>query len=85
MDYHTMDTALQRSIVRKPERRIYPSGKRRRDVILAHALADKVLGEGEYTVLETITGKSLEYKEYEPLFRYVSPKENAGMSPVTIT
>lgn len=43
--------------------------------ILAHALADKVLGEGEYTVLETMTGKSLEYKEYEPLFRYVSPKE----------
>ncbi len=43
--------------------------------ILARALADKVLGEGEYTVLETMTGKSLEYKEYEPLFRYVSPKE----------
>ena len=43
--------------------------------ILAHALADKVLGEGEYTVLETMTGKSLEYKAYEPLFRFVTPKE----------
>lgn len=43
--------------------------------ILAHALADKVLGEGEYTVLETMPGKALEYKEYEPLFRFVSPKE----------
>ncbi len=43
--------------------------------ILAHALADQVLGEGEYTVLETLKGKSLEHKEYEPLFRFVSPKE----------
>lgn len=41
---------------------------------LAEALADAVLGklaaEGEkaYEVLETFTGKDLEYKEYEPLF-----------------
>ena len=41
---------------------------------LAEALADKVLGklaeEGAkaYEVLETYTGKELEYKEYEPLF-----------------
>jgi isoleucyl-tRNA synthetase len=41
---------------------------------LAEALADRVLGplakEGEsaYEVLETYTGKDLEYKEYEPLF-----------------
>ncbi len=41
---------------------------------LAQALADKVLGElakeGEaaYEVLETYTGKDLEYKEYEPLY-----------------
>ena len=41
---------------------------------LAEALADKVIGklaeEGEkaYEVLETYTGKDLEYKEYEPLF-----------------
>ena len=41
---------------------------------LAEALADMVLGklaeEGEkaYEVLETYTGKDLEYKEYEPLF-----------------
>ena len=41
---------------------------------LAEALADTVLGklakEGEkaYEVLETFTGKDLEYKEYEPLF-----------------
>ena len=42
---------------------------------LAHALCDTVLGEGTYTVLESFTGKELEYKEYEPLFRYVSPKE----------
>ncbi len=35
---------------------------------LAQALADTVLGEGNYTVLEQMTGKDLEYKEYEPLF-----------------
>ena len=41
---------------------------------MAEALLDKVLGglaeEGEkaYEVLETYTGKDLEYKEYEPLF-----------------
>ena len=42
---------------------------------LAQALADKVLGklateEGQkaYEVLETYTGKDLEYKEYEPLY-----------------
>nr|WP_319488766.1 isoleucine--tRNA ligase [uncultured Caproiciproducens sp.] len=39
---------------------------------LAEALAPKVL-EGEYTVLETFTGKDLEYKEYEPLFDFVTP------------
>ena len=42
---------------------------------LASALADTVLGEGEYEILETMKGKDLEYREYEPLFRFVSPKE----------
>ncbi len=42
---------------------------------LAAALADAVLGEGTYTVLESYVGKDLEYKEYEPLFNFVSPKE----------
>ena len=42
---------------------------------LAEALADTVLGEGNYTVLERFTGKDLEFREYEPLFRFVSPKE----------
>ena len=42
---------------------------------LAQALADTVLGEGSYDVLETYVGKDLEYKEYEPLFDFVSPKE----------
>ena len=42
---------------------------------LAAALADTVLGEGAYTVLESCVGKDLEYKEYEPLFDFVSPKE----------
>ncbi len=42
---------------------------------LAKALCDTVLGEGEYTVLESFQGSELEYKEYEPLFDFVSPKE----------
>ena len=36
---------------------------------LASALADTVLPEG-YEVLESFTGKELEYKEYEPLFHF---------------
>jgi isoleucyl-tRNA synthetase len=39
---------------------------------LAKELAPTVLGE-EFTVLETYTGKELEYKEYEPLYRFVNP------------
>ena len=42
---------------------------------LAAALCDTVLGEGEYTVLETVERCVLEGKEYEPLFDFVSPKE----------
>jgi isoleucyl-tRNA synthetase len=41
---------------------------------LAEALADTILGEG-YTVLESYVGKELEYKEYEPLFDFVSPAQ----------
>ncbi len=41
---------------------------------LAQALASTVI-EGEYEVLETMKGKDLEYKEYVPLFDFVSPKE----------
>ena len=41
---------------------------------MAKALVDKVIEE-EYTVLETYKGKDLEYKEYEPLFDFVTPKE----------
>ena len=43
---------------------------------LAKELADKVL-EGEYEVLETYTGKELEYKEYEPLFDYANITKKA--------
>ena len=46
---------------------------------MATALLDKVLGplaqEGEkaYEIIETFSGASLEYKEYEPLFDFVKP------------
>ena len=42
---------------------------------MAHALCDKILGEGKYEVVETYVGTDLEYKEYEPLWNFVSPKE----------
>ena len=42
---------------------------------LAEALRDAVLGEGKYEVLSTFSGKELEYREYEPLYRFVEPKE----------
>lgn len=41
---------------------------------MAEALVSAVLEEG-WEILETYTGKDLEYKEYEPLFNFVSPKE----------
>ena len=49
---------------------------------LAEALASTVL-EGDYQVLETYLGKDLEYKEYEPLFDFVKPDKNAGISHAT--
>ena len=42
---------------------------------LAAALCDTVLGEGQYEILETMKGQDLEYREYEPLFKFVSPRE----------
>ncbi|MEE1076457.1 MAG: isoleucine--tRNA ligase [Acutalibacteraceae bacterium] len=41
---------------------------------MAKALVDSVI-EGEYTILEEYKGKDLEYKEYVPLFDFVSPKK----------
>lgn len=44
---------------------------------MTEALLDKVLGEGNYEILERYTGKELEYKEYEPLFPFVELKKKA--------
>ena len=44
---------------------------------MAEAMLDKVLGEGNYEILEHYTGKELEYKEYEPLFPFVELKKKA--------
>ena len=43
---------------------------------MAEALLDKVL-ESDYTVLEKMLGKDLEYKYYEPLFHFSKKAENA--------
>ena len=42
---------------------------------LAQALADTVLGEGTYEVLETYKGTDLEYKEYEALYPVETKKK----------
>ena len=42
---------------------------------LAQALADTVLGEGAYDVLETYKGTDLEYKEYEALYPVETKKK----------
>ena len=42
---------------------------------LARALADTVLGEGTYDVLETYKGTDLEYKEYEALYPVETKKK----------
>lgn len=44
-------------------------------LILAKELAEKVLEGREYTIIETMSGKSLEYMEYEPLYHFVNPTE----------
>ena len=40
------------------------------DVIMAEALLDSVLGEGNYEVVESMKGGDLEYVKYEPLFDF---------------
>ena len=40
---------------------------------IASALANKVLGEGTYEILETMVGSDLEGMEYEPLYKLVNP------------
>ena len=45
--------------------------------ILAAALCDRVLGEGNYEVIEEYTGSELEGKEYEPLYDFAHPQEKA--------
>ncbi len=42
---------------------------------IAAALPTPCWARDSYTVLERYVGKDLEYKEYEPLFDFVSPKE----------
>lgn len=44
--------------------------------IMAEALVNKVLGE-KVEVIEYYKGKDLEYKEYEPLFNFVTPEKKA--------
>ncbi len=47
-------------------------------VILAKPLLEKVMGKGEYTVLETCKGKDLEGMRYEQLLPWVRPMVSEG-------
>lgn len=42
--------------------------------IVAASLADKVLGEGEHTVVRELTGAELIGMKYEPIFNYATPE-----------
>lgn len=44
---------------------------------LAKALADKVLGEGSYEILEKMKGRDLEYMEYEQLMPFIKADKKA--------
>ena len=44
---------------------------------VAEALADKVLGAGNYDVLEKMKGRDLEYVEYEQLMPFIKPDRKA--------
>ena len=44
---------------------------------VAKVLADKVLGEGSYEVLDEMKGKDLEYVEYEQLMPFIKPDKKA--------
>jgi isoleucyl-tRNA synthetase len=46
-------------------------------LILAEQRAAILLKDQEYEILDRFMGNELEYKEYEPLFRYASPKKKA--------
>ncbi len=52
---------------------------------LGKALADKVLGEGNYEILEEMKGKALEFMEYEQLMPWceATPKQNQKAFIVT--
>ena len=44
--------------------------------VMAKALVETVLGS-DYEIIDEFVGKSLEYKEYEPLFNFVKPNKKA--------
>ncbi|MCI8704781.1 MAG: isoleucine--tRNA ligase [Anaerotignum sp.] len=46
-------------------------------VIMAEALMDTVLGEGNYEIIERMKGMDLEYVHYEPLFPFMEKYPNA--------
>ncbi|MDD6190639.1 MAG: isoleucine--tRNA ligase [Firmicutes bacterium] len=50
---------------------------------VAKVLADKVLGEGNYEVLEEMKGRDLEYIEYDQLMPWVVPEEGTKAFFVT--
>ncbi|MFT7624127.1 MAG: isoleucyl-tRNA synthetase, partial [Myxococcota bacterium] len=51
-------------------------------LVVAAALADAVLGEGEYTIEQTVKGAELLGKRYQPVFNYAVPEEGRAFEVI---
>lgn len=60
------------ALVVGPEVDYIEAGQNGEVLIIAEALADRVLGEGEYTVLRKMKGKDLEFQEYEQIMPFIN-------------
>ena len=52
---------------------------------MAKVLADKVLGAGNYEIIEEMKGKDLEYVEYQQLMPFIKPDKRPFTLHVPIT
>ena len=63
-------------LITRSHRRLVPTFLLCTDVCAVDdaALADKILGEGEHTVVRQVSGSELLGKTYEPIFNYATPE-----------
>lgn len=72
-----MDAGSQCALTVGPEIDYIKAEKDGEIFYLAKDLADKHLGEGQYTVLQEMKGAELEYQEYEQLMPFLSTDKKA--------